>query len=185
MYTDPHGFTYLQTTLIHACCLVTSNIHSHTQAHTQAPSDTHIHTHTHTHTQAIGSVSLAYQCFKLSLTTNNSHAEAYNNLGVIEWRRGRGEQVRNTLCVCVCVCVGEKGVGGREGGREAMLSLKTTKEIDGFIPSGCLYMQLNGEGGKGEVREGERERETEREGERERERGRGTERERECACVCV
>ncbi|CAI8055518.1 Tetratricopeptide repeat protein 8 [Geodia barretti] len=43
-------------------------------------------------TLAVGSVSLAYQCFKLALTSNNSHAEAYNNLGVIEWRRGRGEQ---------------------------------------------------------------------------------------------
>ena len=49
------------------------------------------------HTQAVGSVSMAYQCFKLSLTANNSHSEAYNNLGVIEWRRGRGEQV--SVCV--------------------------------------------------------------------------------------
>ena len=43
--------------------------------------------------QAVGSVSQAYQSFKLALTFNNNHAEAYNNLGVIEWRRGRGEQV--------------------------------------------------------------------------------------------
>ena len=36
---------------------------------------------------------MAYRCFKLALSTNNDHAEAYNNLGVLEWRRGRGEQV--------------------------------------------------------------------------------------------
>ena len=64
---------------------------------------THVHTHSLSlslecpHTQAVGSVSMAYQCFKLSLTANNSHSEAYNNLGVIEWRRGRGEQV--SVCV--------------------------------------------------------------------------------------
>ena len=44
---------------------------------------------------------LAYQCFKLCVTFNNGHAEAYNNLGVLEWKRGRGEQVSE---------------GGREGG---------------------------------------------------------------------
>ena len=37
---------------------------------------------------------MAYRCFKLAVTTNNDHAEAYNNIGVLEWRRGRGEQVR-------------------------------------------------------------------------------------------
>ena len=36
---------------------------------------------------------MAYRCFKLAVTTNNDHAEAYNNIGVLEWRRGRGEQV--------------------------------------------------------------------------------------------
>ena len=36
---------------------------------------------------------MAYRCFKLALSANNDHAEAYNNLGVLEWRRGRGEQV--------------------------------------------------------------------------------------------
>ena len=36
---------------------------------------------------------MAYRCFKLALSANNNHAEAYNNLGVLEWRRGRGEQV--------------------------------------------------------------------------------------------
>lgn len=43
--------------------------------------------------QAIGDTSMAYRCFKLAVTCNNDHAEAYNNIGVLEWRRGRGEQV--------------------------------------------------------------------------------------------
>ena len=34
------------------------------------------------------------QCFKLSLTANNDHAESYNNLGVLEMRKGRVEQAR-------------------------------------------------------------------------------------------
>ena len=29
----------------------------------------------------IGGVNLAYQCFRLSLTANNDHAESYNNIG--------------------------------------------------------------------------------------------------------
>lgn len=44
--------------------------------------------------QGIGDVTLAYQCFKLALTFNNDHAEAYNNLAVLELRKGRVEQVR-------------------------------------------------------------------------------------------
>lgn len=40
----------------------------------------------------VGDSGMAYQCFKLALASNNDHAEAYNNLGVLEWRRGRGEQ---------------------------------------------------------------------------------------------
>lgn len=43
--------------------------------------------------QGIGDVPLAYQCFKLALTFNNDHAEAYNNLAVLELRKGRVEQV--------------------------------------------------------------------------------------------
>ncbi|KPP58962.1 tetratricopeptide repeat protein 8-like [Scleropages formosus] len=41
----------------------------------------------------IGDLTLAYQCFKLTLANNNDHAEAYNNLAVLELRRGRIEQV--------------------------------------------------------------------------------------------
>lgn len=33
-------------------------------------------------------MSLAYQCFRLTLANNNDHAEAYNNLGVLELRKG-------------------------------------------------------------------------------------------------
>lgn len=41
-------------------------------------------------------MSLAYQCFRLTLANNNDHAEAYNNLGVLEMKKGRVEQVGNT-----------------------------------------------------------------------------------------
>ncbi|CAI5764374.1 repeat 8 [Podarcis lilfordi] len=42
----------------------------------------------------IGDISLAYQCFKLTLANNNDHAEAYNNLAVLEMQKGRVEQAR-------------------------------------------------------------------------------------------
>ena len=48
--------------------------------------------------QGIGDSKLAYYAFKLALACNNDHAEAYNNLGVLEWRRGHGEQVRTVTC---------------------------------------------------------------------------------------
>uniref|UniRef100_A0A673BFD6 Tetratricopeptide repeat domain 8 n=1 Tax=Sphaeramia orbicularis TaxID=375764 RepID=A0A673BFD6_9TELE len=41
----------------------------------------------------IGDLTLAYQCFKLALAFNNDHAEAYNNLAVLELRKGRVEQI--------------------------------------------------------------------------------------------
>jgi len=43
--------------------------------------------------QGIGDLTLAYQCFKLALAFNNNHGEAYNNLAVLELRKGRIEQV--------------------------------------------------------------------------------------------
>ena len=43
---------------------------------------------------AIGDTSLAYQCFRLALTADHNHAEAFNNLGVLEMRRGKVEQAR-------------------------------------------------------------------------------------------
>ncbi|KAM8913234.1 tetratricopeptide repeat protein 8 isoform 1-T1 [Spinachia spinachia] len=45
----------------------------------------------------IGDLTLAYQCFKLALTNNNDHAEAYNNLAVLELRKGRIEQSKAFL----------------------------------------------------------------------------------------
>jgi tetratricopeptide repeat protein 8 len=39
-----------------------------------------------------GDTKLAYRCYKLSLTHDNNHSEAYNNLGVLEWQRQRGEK---------------------------------------------------------------------------------------------
>ena len=43
--------------------------------------------------QGIGDINMAYQCFRLSLSAHNDHAEAYNNLGVLEMRKGHVEQV--------------------------------------------------------------------------------------------
>ncbi|XP_059579140.1 tetratricopeptide repeat protein 8 [Alligator mississippiensis] len=45
----------------------------------------------------IGDLNLAYQCFKLTLASNNDHAEAYNNLAVLEMRKGHTEQARALL----------------------------------------------------------------------------------------
>ncbi|XP_033892683.2 tetratricopeptide repeat protein 8-like isoform X3 [Acipenser ruthenus] len=45
----------------------------------------------------IGDSVLAYQCFKLALSNNNDHAEAYNNLAVLELRKGRVEQAKAFL----------------------------------------------------------------------------------------
>ena len=42
----------------------------------------------------MGDTNLAYQCFRLALVANNSHAEAFNNLGVLEMRRGRVDTSR-------------------------------------------------------------------------------------------
>ncbi|XP_066132344.1 tetratricopeptide repeat protein 8 isoform X3 [Saccopteryx bilineata] len=45
----------------------------------------------------IGDMSLAHQCFRLALVHNNHHAEAYNNLAVLEMRKGHVEQARALL----------------------------------------------------------------------------------------
>ncbi|XP_072032447.1 tetratricopeptide repeat protein 8-like [Amphiura filiformis] len=42
----------------------------------------------------IGDSTLAHQCCRLALASNNDHAEAYNNLGVLELRKGRLDQAR-------------------------------------------------------------------------------------------
>ena len=49
---------------------------------------------------ALGDTSLAYQCFRLALSANNNHAEAFNNLAVLELRKGNVDQVlssRNSI----------------------------------------------------------------------------------------
>uniref|UniRef100_A0A8C0AY05 Tetratricopeptide repeat domain 8 n=1 Tax=Buteo japonicus TaxID=224669 RepID=A0A8C0AY05_9AVES len=45
----------------------------------------------------IGDLNLAYQCFRLTLVNNNDYAEAYNNLAVLEMRKGHVEQARALL----------------------------------------------------------------------------------------
>ncbi|XP_043929794.1 tetratricopeptide repeat protein 8 [Protopterus annectens] len=45
----------------------------------------------------IGDLTLAYQCFKLAVANNNDHAEAFNNLAVLEMRKGHVEQARALL----------------------------------------------------------------------------------------
>ncbi|XP_063588371.1 tetratricopeptide repeat protein 8-like [Penaeus indicus] len=42
----------------------------------------------------IGDINLAYQCFRLALVANNDHGESYNNLGVLEYRRGNYDTAR-------------------------------------------------------------------------------------------
>jgi len=44
--------------------------------------------------EGIGDSATAYQCFRMALASNNDHAEAYNNLGVLESRKGRIDMVR-------------------------------------------------------------------------------------------
>ncbi len=42
----------------------------------------------------IGDVSWAQQCFRLAVSLDPAHAEAWNNLAVLEMRRGSDEQAR-------------------------------------------------------------------------------------------
>jgi len=43
--------------------------------------------------QGIGDAAMAYQCLRVALASNNDHAEAYNNLGVLESRKARPDMV--------------------------------------------------------------------------------------------
>ncbi|KAM9713715.1 tetratricopeptide repeat protein 8 isoform 3-T3 [Dama dama] len=45
----------------------------------------------------VGDMNLAHQCFRLALVSDNSFAEAYNNLAVLEMRRGHVEQAKALL----------------------------------------------------------------------------------------
>ena len=42
----------------------------------------------------IGDLNLGYQAFQLALISDNNHAEAYNNLAILEIRKGKAEQAR-------------------------------------------------------------------------------------------
>ena len=43
----------------------------------------------------IGDPTLAYQCLKIAVTVCPTHAESYNNLGVLEIRKGNDDQARS------------------------------------------------------------------------------------------
>lgn len=45
----------------------------------------------------IGDLGLAYQAFKVSISFNGNHAESYNNLGVLELRKGNAEQAKTNF----------------------------------------------------------------------------------------
>jgi len=40
---------------------------------------------------------LAYQSFKIAISFNPNHAESYNNLGVLELRKGNVEQAKSNF----------------------------------------------------------------------------------------
>lgn len=45
----------------------------------------------------IGDVGLAYQAFRVAVNVDSSHAESFNNLGVLEMRKGNLEAARNNF----------------------------------------------------------------------------------------
>eukprot|EP00042_Codosiga_hollandica_P043094 m.404376 g.404376 ORF g.404376 m.404376 type:complete len:503 (+) comp56475_c0_seq18:50-1558(+) len=45
-------------------------------------------------TMAVGDVGICYQALKLALSYDNTHAEAFNNLGVLEYRKANLDQAR-------------------------------------------------------------------------------------------
>lgn len=53
--------------------------------------------------QGIGDLTLAYQSFRLALASNNDHAEAYNNLGVLEMKKGRLEMVSERASIVAAI----------------------------------------------------------------------------------
>ena len=52
----------------------------------------------------IGDLALAYQAFKLCVSIDSSHAEGFNNLGVLELRKGNVEQARNNFATASQLC---------------------------------------------------------------------------------
>jgi tetratricopeptide repeat protein 8 len=45
----------------------------------------------------IGDLGLAFHSFKIALSYNPNHAESYNNLGVLELRKGNAEQAKSNF----------------------------------------------------------------------------------------
>ena len=45
----------------------------------------------------IGDLGLAYQAFRVAVSVDSAHAEAYNNLGVLEMRKGNVEAARSNF----------------------------------------------------------------------------------------
>lgn len=43
----------------------------------------------------IGDLSLAYQAFRICISVDPKHADAFNNLGVLELRKGNNEQAKS------------------------------------------------------------------------------------------
>lgn len=43
----------------------------------------------------IGDLNLAFQAFKIAIAADASHAESFNNLGILELRKGNIEQARS------------------------------------------------------------------------------------------
>ncbi len=44
--------------------------------------------------QSVGDTFLAYQCYRLALVHNSDHAESFNNIGVLEMRKGHPDTAR-------------------------------------------------------------------------------------------
>ena len=49
------------------------------------------------YTKGVGDNVLAYQCLRLTIATDNGHAEAYNNLAILELRKGDVERAKALL----------------------------------------------------------------------------------------
>jgi tetratricopeptide repeat protein 8 len=45
----------------------------------------------------IGDLGLAYQCFKVAVSVDPSHAESYNNLGVLDYRKGNDDAAKTSF----------------------------------------------------------------------------------------
>lgn len=45
----------------------------------------------------VGDLGLAYQAFKIAVSNNPNHAESFNNLGVLELRKGNIEQAKSNF----------------------------------------------------------------------------------------